>query len=114
MHKLCLVHGLNILYEDMNSCFESGYFGPRVNYANMVLQAIKQTNLELRPQILSLIESIGLTDNVLNSAIGNSYGDIYETHLKLAKNSRLNQTKAGDAIPDNYIELIMPVLKGKL
>lgn len=51
---------------------------------------------------------------MLNSAIGNSYGDIYETHLRWAKNSRLNKTKAGDAIPDGYIEYVMPILKGKL
>ena len=46
------------------------------------------------------------------SAIGNSYGDIYETHLEWAKNSRLNQNKG--AIPDGYMENIMPILQGKL
>ena len=47
------------------------------------------------------------------SAIGNSYGDIYETHLRWAKDSKLNHTKAGDAIPDGYMENVHP-LKGKL
>ena len=50
----------------------------------------------------------------LQSAIGNSFGDIYETHLKWAKESRLNTTKLGDAIPDGYMEYIMPILKAKL
>lgn len=49
MNKLCLIYALNVLYDDMNSCFESGYFGARVNYSGMVLEAIKQSNQELRP-----------------------------------------------------------------
>ena len=55
-----------------------------------------------------------MSDNVLCSAVGNSYGDIYETHLEWAKDSRLNKTKSGDAIPDGFIEHIMPILKAKL
>ena len=46
------------------------------------------------------------------SAIGNSYGDIYETHLDWAKTSRLNKTE--DAIPKGYRELILPILQGKI
>lgn len=80
----------------------------------MITQAIKTINLELRPQVISIIESLRYPDNQLSSAIGNSYGDIYETHLKWAKESRLNKTKAGDAIPDGYMEHIMPILKAKM
>ncbi len=46
------------------------------------------------------------------SAIGNSYGDIYETHLEWAKNSKLNKTKGN--IPEGFETYIMPILKGKL
>ena len=60
------------------------------------------------------MESLELTDNSILSAIGNSYGDIYEKHLELAQGSRLNQTKSGDAIPDGYIEHIMPIFKAKM
>ena len=49
---------------------------------------------------------------MLVSAIGNYYGDIYETHLEWAKGSRLNQTE--DAIPVGFKEYIQPILKGKL
>jgi hypothetical protein len=71
-------------------------------------------NLEMRPLIIPILESAEIPDMFLASAIGNSYGDIYETHLEWAKNSRLNHTKLGDAIPDGYMETIMPILKGKL
>ena len=60
------------------------------------------------------MEAFDIPDDYLNSAIGNYHGDIYEQHLELAKDSRLNHTKAGDAIPDGYIEHMMPILKAKL
>jgi hypothetical protein len=53
-----------------------------------------------------------ITDNMLMSAIGNSYGDIYETHLEWAKTSRLNDDKG--SIPLGFKEYIMPILQGKL
>lgn len=68
--------------------------------------------LRIRPLAIPLIESIEIPDESICSAIGNSYGDIYETHLKWAKNSRMNLTK--DAIPDGYMEFMMPILKGKM
>jgi hypothetical protein len=43
---------------------------------------------------LNLIESFKINESLLNSAIGNTYGDIYEAQLEWAKNSRLN--KEGD------------------
>ena len=33
---------------------------------------------DVTPQSLNMIESFGHSDNVLNSCIGNYYGDIYE------------------------------------
>ena len=60
------------------------------------------------------MECAPVPDEIIQSAIGNSYGDIYETHLEWAKNSRLNHTKHGDAIPDGFLEYMTPILKGKL
>ena len=47
-------------------------------------EAIKILLNRIRPQVIPLVELWGYTDNTLVSAIGNSYGDIYETHLKWA------------------------------
>jgi len=44
----------------------------------------------MRPQAIPLVESSGLEPI---SAIGNYYGDIYETQLEWAKTSRLNTGK---------------------
>ncbi len=54
------------------------------------------------------MEAFGHSDNVLMSAVGNSYGDIYDTHLEWAKTSRLNHPKG--SIPDGYMKYVMPIL----
>lgn len=51
--------------------------------------------------MLSIVETFNFSDDLLLSANGNSYGDIYETHLEWTKNSRLNRNE--DAIPDGYL-----------
>lgn len=112
--NLCMLNGLTTLYKRKENCYESGYFQPGLNYNDKILQAIKDVNLMLRPHILNILESIGIYEGRLQSAVGNWYGDIYEQHLEWAKNSRLNHTKGGDAIPDGFMEYMMPILKAKM
>lgn len=104
------------LNNNLNACYESGYFNieNKINYSNLILESIKNVNLKIRPHALNIVESLEISDDILQSAIGNSYGDIYETHLEWAKDSKLNHTKLGDAIPDGFMENIMPILKSKL
>ena len=78
------------------------------------MQAEKELLKEIRPQALNLIEAFKISDSILMSAIGNQYGDIYETHLAWAKDSKLNHTKNGDGIPDGFMEHMMPILQAKL
>jgi len=52
--------------------------------------ALAKQNKIIRPQMIPLLESMRIPDGQLTSAIGNSYGDIYETQLEWAKGSRLN------------------------
>ena len=59
--------------------------------------------------MIPLIESWEIPDEILNSAIGNSYGDIYETQLDWARNSRLNK----NPVPKGF-EYFRPILTGKL
>jgi acyl-CoA oxidase len=110
--KLCLLYGLVHLKKDTSACYESGYFAGKP-FTSFINEAIKQLLKDIRPYAISLVEGYGVDDEVLCSAIGNSYGDIYETHLRWAKDSKLNHTKLGDAIPDGYMENVHP-LKGKL
>ena len=75
---------------------------------------MKTLNSRIRPQAISIVEAMPIDENLLKSAVGNEYGDIYETHLKWAMDSRLNHTKDGDAIPDGYMQYVQPILDAKL
>lgn len=112
MTDMNTLYGLFSLYEDSHGLFESGYFQSGVRYREMILEAIKIINTKIRPSILNIVESIVWSDKSMMSAIGNSYGDIYETHLEWAKNSRMNKTD--NAIPDGFLENMMPILKAKM
>ena len=46
--------------------------------STLILDALKEMLTRVRPQMIPLVESYKLSDNFLNSAIGNKYGDIYE------------------------------------
>jgi hypothetical protein len=94
MKNLCMLYGLFQLNTDCVSCYDSGFFSQDsvVPFSELILEAIKIINFELRPKAIAIIESLGVSDMILQSAIGNSYGDIYETHLEWAKDSRLNKT----------------------
>ena len=89
--NLCLLYGLNLLKADSTACYECGFFTGHP-FSTFINEAIKHLLKEIRPYAISLIEAYGIQDEVIMSAIGNSYGDIYETHLRWAKDSKLNHT----------------------
>ena len=74
--NLCMLNGLCQLMADSTACYESHYFD--MQSKQFILNAVKQINKELRPSIINIIETINIPDIALCSAIGNSYGDIYE------------------------------------
>ena len=102
--------GLTHLQQHSGAGYESGFLP--AGTSDRIDDAFKALLVKIRPQFISLVELYPTTDNNLMSAIGNSYGDIYETHLEWAKGSRLNQ-KPG-AIQDGFKEYMLPILHGKL
>ena len=65
------------------ACFQGGYFSGQP-YQDLILEAIKEINSEIRPLAIPIMESVDMPDEMFPSAIGNSYGDIYEQHLEWA------------------------------
>lgn len=111
MFNLCVLLGLTFLQECKSCGYDSGYFQKG---AQVLLDDATKIMLEkLRPNIISLLDVFNIPDNVLMSAIGNSYGDIYETHLEWAKTSHLNTPENGN-IAEGWVENIMPIIQGKL
>ena len=108
LELLAKIYALDTLQKRGIPAFENGFFG-KGTLKNLKL-AMNHCLVQLRPQILNLVESMQIPDHVHPSAIGNEYGDIYEQQLELAQTSRLNEHE----VPPYFDELIKPILKGKL
>ena len=108
--NLMALLGLTYMQEYASIGYESGYF--LKGTTSLINDAVKVLLARLRPQLIPLVEMNPISDNHLMSAIGNSYGDIYETHLEWAQTSRMNDDKG--SIPKGWNEYIMPILHGKL
>lgn len=76
LESLVLLYGLIELGKDSAALYDCGYFGQGSGVK--VTEGIKSVTEALRPQYIGLVESFDIPDNVLNTAVGNSYGDIYE------------------------------------
>ena len=77
LNNLCKLFALNELMTDSSSCYEAGYF--KVRSGQHIMDAIKSLMVAIRPQIIPLVEAFDVPESMIVSAIGNYYGDIYET-----------------------------------
>ena len=74
--NLARLFAITELMQDSSPCYESGYFS--LGTSTLLLEAAKKLCVTIRPQIIPLTEAWSVPDCILVSAIGNSYGDIYE------------------------------------
>ncbi|CDW76918.1 acyl-coenzyme a oxidase [Stylonychia lemnae] len=109
-HLIDLIHiyGLMELTKDSSILYSCGYF--KAGHATLIQETLKQLINKLRPQTISIIESFDISDQQITSSIGNQYGDIAETILDQARNSKLNQNE----LAPGFKEHILPILQGKL
>lgn len=64
------------LLKNPTALFECGYLNP--TQLSMLKVSYRELLLKVKDQALNLIEAFDYEDNLVNSCIGNSYGDIYE------------------------------------
>jgi len=76
LKNLARIYALTELLQDSVPLYETGFFA--MGTAQHLLEAQKQVMALVRPQIIPLVEAFGVPDSYIVSAIGNSYGDIYE------------------------------------
>jgi hypothetical protein len=93
---------------DSQLLYESGFFS--TGSSQLLKQTYNAMLLQLRPQVIPLIELHDLTteDSWNISTIGNKYGDIFDSQLNVAKHSRLNTGKP----PPYYEKLMKPIIQG--
>lgn len=73
---LARIFALTELIQDSVPLYETGFFS--LGTAQHLLDAQKENMSLIRPQMIPLVEAFAFPDSFLVSAIGNSYGDIYE------------------------------------
>ncbi len=76
MRNLVRVFALTEIQQDSAVLYESGFF--QMGSGTIMLDALKHLMAAIRPQMIPLVEAWAFPDGILVSAIGNSYGDIYE------------------------------------
>lgn len=74
---MAMIFALTELQKASVENYECGYF--KQGMQSMIEDALKQLMVLVRPQMIPLVEAFDFSDGHLTSAIGNSYGDIYET-----------------------------------
>ena len=108
LNLLCKIYALDSLTKNTSILYSAGFLGQGCHaYFFPAMDTLAQ---ELRPQMIPLVEALGFPDELICSAIGNSYGDIYETQLEWAKNSKYNK----EDVPPMFETMIKPFMMGKL
>jgi hypothetical protein len=108
LHLLISIFAMYEIRKDNQLLYETGFFG--AGTVTLMNNSYNEALRELRPHLIPLVEMSELEkeDSWNVSTIGNKYGDIYETQLEVAMNSRLNTGKP----PPYYEKLMKPLIQG--
>lgn len=102
MTSLCSLFGLNAIIENAGSFLQFGYFKPQ--HIPQIEVRITSLLEVIRPQVIPLTDSFGLSDYVINSPLGCYDGDVYRRLMDCV-------TQANPQKPHKYYErVIKPVL----
>ncbi|BDA40509.1 Peroxisomal acyl-coenzyme A oxidase 1 [Coccomyxa sp. Obi] len=95
LSKLVSLFALSIMSREAGDFLEDGYMsGRQVEWARRQYYAMLSA---LRPDAVGLADAFGLSDYLLNSALGRADGDVYRALLAAAQASPLNETEEGPA-----------------
>ena len=101
---LAKIFAVKQILKDPQSLYECGYFGR--GSGQLIDAAYKKLLVDMRPHMIPFVEYSPNYLHGIVSTIGNSHGDIYETQLQVAKNSRLNKTE----VPPYYEKYMKPTM----
>ena len=100
---LLKIFAVKEIQKDSLSLYDCGFF--KQGSSQLVDAGYKKLLVDMRPHMIPFIEFSPNLLIGLKSTIGNSHGDIYETQLEVAQNSRLNKTQ----VPPYFEKYIKPV-----
>ncbi|GAA5888994.1 hypothetical protein JCM6882_009711 [Rhodosporidiobolus microsporus] len=80
----------------------SGYLSPKQH--ELLRNRVHALLGEIRPQAVPLVDSFGIPDFLLNSALGREDGDVYPSLVRFAQHEPLNRTRFNVAIDADELE----------
>jgi acyl-CoA oxidase len=104
LQRVAVLFCLSTLEQEAADFLTSGYLSPE--QAMMIKQHTITVLKSIRPDVVALIDSFGFPDYLLNSALGESKGDVYEKMVTMAEKEPLNQTR----VAKGYKEYIRPLI----
>ncbi|RCI07094.1 hypothetical protein CU098_013504 [Rhizopus stolonifer] len=108
LQQVALLFCVSTLEQELSDFLACGYLSPE--QALMVKKKLVNSLKLIRPNAVALVDAFGIPDYMLNSALGENKGDVYEKMAAMAELEPLNQTK----VADGYEDYIRPLIhKGK-
>lgn len=104
LHRLVCLHGLCGMDDTMGDFLEDGYIDG--DQATEIRAEIFRLLAEIRPDAAALVDSFGLSDYFLNSALGAKDGDVYRRLYEEVQDAPFNKRHT----PPGY-ELLQPKLR---
>lgn len=109
LQRVAILFCLSTLEQEAADFLTSGYLSP--DQALMIKQHMISVLKSIRPDVVALVDAFGFPDYLLNSALGESKGDVYKKMTAMAEKEPLNQSKVADGYQD-YIRPLVHNGKG--
>ncbi|TPX45691.1 acyl-CoA oxidase [Chytriomyces confervae] len=107
---LCVLFGLSTMESELSEFVEDGFVSQK---QTVWLRAqIKKSLAAVRPNAVALVDSWGIPDYVLNSALGRYDGKVYESMFEMALKEPLNvNARAHGDVVEGYEEFLKPLIQ---
>lgn len=106
LQRVAILFCLSTLEQETSDFLTSGYIVPA--QALMIKQHFISVLKSIRPDVIALVDAFGFPDYLLNSALGENEGDVYEKMTAMAEKEPLNQS----VVAEGYQNYIRPLIHG--
>lgn len=104
LQRVAVLFCLSTLDQEAADFLTSGYLLP--DQAIMVKKQLIQILKTIRPDVVALVDAFDFPDYLLNSALGENEGNVYEKMVGMAEKEPINQLK----VAEGYQEYIRPLI----
>ncbi|KAI9307460.1 acyl-CoA dehydrogenase/oxidase C-terminal [Cunninghamella echinulata] len=104
LKKVAILYALSTLEQEIADVLTSGYISPSQSLLlkKQVIASLK----DIRPDVVALVDSFDFPDYLLNSALGEQEGKVYERLTEMAEMEPLNSKTVMEGYDEHYRPLI--------